>query len=183
MRGTPCRRPPSIARGRALRCALDAPVRQMPLSIVGRRPRSQTRSSSLGFALLAQASWASPRSLIRRPPQVPRCAVHRAVGRPQSLADAPFGPGLRPARSYGGLRRFHDARYTVPSAALNRSRTRPSGLGFAPLAHSLRSSSPFVNIQVRVMCSTSVSRLMFGGNTANGADISTIFTAAASRTL
>ena len=31
-------------------------------------------------------------------------------------------------------------------------------------AHSLRSSSPFVNIQVRVMCRTSVSRLMSGGN-------------------
>ena len=48
--------------------------------------------------------------------------------------------------------------------------------------HSLRSSSPFVNIQVRVMCRTSVSRLMSGGNAANGADISTIFTAAASST-
>ena len=41
--------------------------------------------------------------------------------------------------------------------------------------------SAFVNVQVRVMCRMSVSRLMSGGNAANGPDISTMRTAAASR--
>ena len=42
-------------------------------------------------------------------------------------------------------------------------------------------ASPLVNVHVRVMCRISVSRLMSCGNRANGDDISTIFTAAASR--
>ena len=76
-----------------------------------------------------------------------------------------------------------DARVQRPrcGAGLAASSSAPL-IGLARGAHSLRSSSPFVNIHVRVMCRTSVSRLMSGGNAANGADISTILTAAASST-
>ena len=77
------------------------------------------RAGVLGFALLTRASLASPRSrerprlrparagvsLIPRPPDGLRNVTPCVVGRARSLADAPFGPALRAARS---LANVHD---------------------------------------------------------------------------
>src|SRR4029434_6896867 len=68
------------------------------------------------------------------------------------------------------------------------SRCHPGSRGLTgesslTLFHSLCSSSPLVNVQVRVMYRMSVSRRISAGNAANGAAISRIFTADAIGTL
>ena len=91
-------RPLALARRRALRCALPGPLcRAISLS-VERHLRARTRPSGLGCAPLAQASLDSSVSLTR-PPHRSADALRHSVGHLRSLADAPFGPWLRPSRS------------------------------------------------------------------------------------
>ena len=74
LHGAPLRRPRSIACGRPVPCGLRT-LGLCSLRLgVGHHPRSQTRPSGLGFALLARASLPSHRSLIRP-------SIRRARGR------------------------------------------------------------------------------------------------------
>ena len=95
--GRPGRRPPSIARGRSDSLLGFAPrsfgLRSVRGSWSARSSasvnRSRTRAALLGFAPLAHS--ASALSVV---------LVGPVVGLRQSLADASFAPGLRPARSF-----------------------------------------------------------------------------------
>ena len=88
----------SLARRRALRalpsaCSLTRSLRIRPASTarpaVGRLARSQTRPSGLAVGLLAHS----------QPPHRPASTATSRCRPPRSLADAPFGPCRRPARS------------------------------------------------------------------------------------
>ncbi len=96
---------------------------------VGRRPRSQTRSSSLGFALLAQVSWASPASLIR---------ACRRGGRPRRASARP------PPRTAAapGASRYWIGVSTVAIAATNRGSPAAARAASRSLACSTGSGVP-----------------------------------------
>jgi len=109
-----------------------APARREPL-IAGACAAVGARSIARRRALRASPSAVA---LIRRLRAPPGCVWQPSSAPGQSRDDAPFGPRLRPSRSFGASALHQGACGSRRRRPVNRATTRPSGLAFGRRAHS-----------------------------------------------